>query len=219
MRATVSLALLALAIAGCREAGDVPEAPKGPAPAPAITPSLIIGCMAPFTPTTTRADLAAAFGEGNVSQETVDGPEGMRVNATVIYPGDARRRAEVTFSDDVAGAGLTGVTVRRDASEWSGPNGIKVGDGIEAVERSNGGGFMLSGFDWDYGGVVTDWKGGELGKQAVECHTVARFERTANLDDTKVSGDRSHASDSKGMRAAEPKLVWYGVQWSTPAPR
>ena len=145
MRATVSLALLALAIAGCREAGDVPEAPKGPAPAPAITPSLIIGCMAPFTPTTTRADLAAAFGEGNVSQETVDGPEGMRVNATVIYPGDARRRAEVTFSDDVAGAGLTGVTVRRDASEWSGPNGIKVGDGIEAVERSNGGGLHVVG--------------------------------------------------------------------------
>jgi hypothetical protein len=108
--------------------------------------------------------------------------------------------------------------VRRDATEWSGPNGIKVGDGIEAVERSNGGGFVLSGFDWDYGGVVTDWKDGQLGEQAPGCKTVARFERTANLEDVKVSGEGAHASDSKGMRAAEPKLIWYGVQWSTPEP-
>ena len=113
MRSGVCLAVLALAIVGCREAGDVPEAPKGPAPAPAITPSLVIGCMAPFTPLTTRADLAAAFGEGNVTQETVDGPEGIKVNVTAIYPGVARRRAEVSFSDEARGTGLTGVTVDR----------------------------------------------------------------------------------------------------------
>jgi hypothetical protein len=218
MRGRVWLAVLAVAIVGCREAGDVPEAPKGPAPAPAITPSLVIGCMAPFTPMTTRADLAAAFGQDNVAQQTIDGPEGAKVNVTVIYPGDARRRAEVTFSDDTAGTGLTGVTVGRDATEWSGPNGLKIGDPIESVERSNGGGFTLSGFDWDYGGVVTDWKKGELGEQAPNCRTVARFERTANLEDTKVSGDKTHASNSKAMIAAQPKLVWFGVNWSTPEP-
>lgn len=216
MRGAVCLAVLALAIAGCREAGDVPEAPKGPAPAPAITPSLVIGCMAPFTPMTTRADLAAAFGESNVTQQTVAGPEGVQVIATVIYPGDSKRRAEVTFSDAAAGTGLTGVTVDRDATEWSGPNGLKIGDPIESVERSNGGGFMLAGFDWDYSGVVTDWKGGQLATQAPNCRTVARFQRTANLEDTKVVGDKSHASNSKEMLAAEPKLVWFGINWSTP---
>jgi hypothetical protein len=219
MRSRVCLAVLALAIVGCREAGDVPEAPKGPPPAPAITPSLVIGCMAPFTPMTTRADLAAAFGQGNISQETIDGPEGTKVNVTAIYPGDSKRRAEVTFSDEAGGTGLTGVTVGRDATEWSGPNGLKIGDPIESVERSNQGGFMLSGFDWDYGGVVTDWKGGELGTQAPNCRTVARFGRTANLEDTKVSGEKPHASNSKAMLAAEPKLVWFGVNWSTPDPQ
>ena len=91
----LGLATFALAVAGCREAGETPVAPTGPPPAPAITPALVIGCMAPFTPTTTRADLAAAFGEGNVRQEAVAGPEGMRVNVTAIYPGDPSRRAEV----------------------------------------------------------------------------------------------------------------------------
>ena len=216
MRGGVGVAVLALAIVGCREAGDIPDAPTGPAPAPAITPSLVIGCMAPFTPMTTRADLAAAFGESNVTQQTVGGPEGAQVIATIIYPNDSRRRAEVTFADAAAGTGLTGVTVRRDATEWSGPNGLKIGDPIESVERSNGGGFMLSGFGWDYGGYVTDWKGGELATQAPNCRTVARFERTANLDDTKVSGEKAHASNSKAMLAAAPRLVSFGVSWSTP---
>ncbi|HEX5008242.1 MAG TPA: hypothetical protein VFV70_14090 [Hyphomonadaceae bacterium] len=216
MRGAVCLAVLALAIVGCREAGDVPEAPKGPAPAPAITPSLVIGCMAPFTPTTTRADLAAAFGESNVTQQTVPGPEGTQVIATVIYPNDSKRRAEVTFADAAAGTGLTGVTVDRDATEWSGPNGLKVGDPIESVERSNGGGFTVYGFDWDYGGLVADWKGGQLGSQAPNCRTVARFERTANLEDAKASGEKTHASNSKAMTAAAPRLVWFGISWSTP---
>jgi hypothetical protein len=219
MRGRACLAVLMLAIVGCREAGDVPEAPKGPAPAPAITPSLVIGCMAPFTPMTTRADLAAAFGEGNVTQETINGPEGIKVNVTAIYPGDARRRAEVTFSDEASGTGLTGVTVGRDATEWSGPNGLKIGDPIESVERSNGGGFMLSGFDWDYGGYVTNWKDRQLETQAPNCRTVARFMRTANLEDSKVMGEKSHASNSKAMLAAQPKLIWFGIQWSTPEPQ
>lgn len=218
MRGGMGLVVLALAIVGCREAGDVPEAPTGPPPAPAITPSLVIGCMAPFTPITTRADLAAAFGQENVTQATVPGPEGIQAKVTVIYASDPKRRAEVTFSDEVGGTGLNGVTVRRDATEWSGPNGLKIGDPIESVERSNGGGFRVHGFDWDYGGYVADWKGGELGTQAPNCKTVARFERTANLEDTKVSGEGTHASNSKAMLAAAPKLASFGVAWSTPEP-
>jgi hypothetical protein len=125
----------------------------------------------------------------------------------------------VVFADEANGTGLTGVTVGRDATEWTGPNGLKVGDAIESVERSNGGGFTLSGFDWDYGGLVTNWKDGELGMQAPNCRTVARFERTANLEDTKVSGEKAHASNAKAMIAAQPKLVWFGVNWSTPEPQ
>lgn len=220
MRLTASFAMLALAIAGCREAGDTPAAPSGPPPAPAITPALVIGCMAPFTPTTTRADLVAAFGEGNVKQETVGGPEGMRVNVTAIYPGDASRRADVTFSDEAGGTGLTGVSVSRGASQWAGPNGLRIGDGIEEVERANGGVFLLSGFDWDYGGYVTDWQDGQLGSQAPGCRTMVRFERTANLDDTSISGDGApRKSDLAAMRAAEPQVVAFGVQWSTPEPQ
>jgi hypothetical protein len=173
--------------------------------------------MAPFTPTTTRADLAATFGQSNIRQETVDGPEGLQANVTTIYPGDASRRAEVTFANESAGTGLTGVSVKQSATQWTGPNGLQIGDGIEAVERANGGVFLLSGFDWDYGGYVTDWREGQLGSQAPGCRTMVRFQRTANLDDTSISGDGApKRSDLDAMRTAEPQVVAFGVQWSTP---
>ena len=35
-------------------------------------------------------------------------------------------------------------------------------------------------------------------------------------EDTKVSGEKAHASNSKAMLAAAPKLVSFGVSWSTP---
>jgi hypothetical protein len=214
----LTLALLAVAIAGCREAGETPIAPTGPPPAPAITPALVIGCMAPFVPTTTRADLVAAFGEGNVRQETVAGPEGTRVNVTALYPGDAARRAEVTFADEAAGTGLNRVTVNSEAAQWSGPNGLKVGDSIEAVERANGGPFLVSGFGWDQGGYAVDWQGGRLGVQDVDCATVMRFARKANLDDTSIVGDvHPKSSDLSAMRAAAPEVIMFGVQWDAPA--
>lgn len=214
---TLTLALLAAAIAGCREAGDTPVAPTGPPPAPAITPALVIGCMAPFTPMTTRADLVAAFGEANVKQETVAGPEGTQVNVTVLYPGDPARRAEVTFADEAAGTGLNRVTVKSETAQWTGPNGLKIGDGIEAIERANGGPFLVSGFGWDRGGYAVDWQGGRLGVQDVDCATVMRFARTANLDDTSIVGDvHPKSSDLPAMRGAEPEVTMFGVQWETP---
>lgn len=217
MRILLSVAALALAMAGCREAGETTiTAPPGPKPAPAITPALSIGCMTPFMSTATRAELAAAFGAENVVQQTVDAPEGEKLAVTVLYPNDPKKRAEVVFADDAAGTGLSGVMVGGDASDWSGPSGLKLGDPVDAVERANGGVFMISGFGWDYGGYASDWKGGQLQEAAPGCRGVVRFAPGPDGDATKATGEKAHQSDSAAMRAAMPKIVRFGITWSTP---
>jgi hypothetical protein len=217
MRILPVLAALALAATACREAGETTiTAPPGPKPAPAITPSLSVGCMMPFMSTATRAELAAAFGADNVVQQTVDAPEGERIAVTVLYPNDSKRRAEIVFADDAAGTGLSGVFVAGADSEWSGPSGIKLGDPVDAVERANGGVFMISGFGWDYGGYVTDWKGGQLQEAAPGCRTVLRFAAGQDSDTSKATGEKGHQSDSAAMRAAMPKVARFGITWSTP---
>ena len=220
MRILPVLAALALAATACREAGETTiTAPPGPKPAPAITPALSIGCMTPFLSTATRAELAAAFGVGNVVQQTVDGPEGERIGVTVLYPNDPKKRAELVFADDAAGAGFTGVTVTGADSEWSGPSGMKLGDPVDAVERANGGVFTISGFGWDYGGYVADWKGGQLQEAAPGCRTVVRFASGQDGDTGKVTGEKGHQSDSVGMRTAMPKIVRFGITWETALPQ
>ncbi len=219
MRVTLCVAMLVLAMAGCREAGQMPAAPSGPPPAPAITPALIIGCMAPFTPSTTRADLAAAFGEDNVRQETVSGADGTRVNVTTLFPGDASRRAEVTFADADTGTALVAVSVGRGATQWAGPNGLKVGDDIEAIERANGGGFLVSGLAVNSVGGVVDWQDGNLADQAPGCITTMRFEPAVNTGDASTNGDQPKKSDLPALRAAEPRVVSFGVLWETAQPQ
>jgi hypothetical protein len=227
MRACLTLAV-ALALAACSKAPevdgasavaesktDVTAAGVTPAAAPAAaTPrNLALNCAAPFTPDATAATLAAAFGKENVIPETIDGPEGEKLNVTAIYPSDPAKRIEVYFKDEEARTGLVWATVKNGKSVWSGPGGVKIGDGIEAVEAANGGVFQISGFDWDYGGYVNDWKGGKLKETVSGCHTVLRFKRAADNRDMSIIGEGGRASDLPALRAAKPTVDEFGIRW------
>ncbi|RZJ83115.1 MAG: hypothetical protein EOO64_06710 [Massilia sp.] len=47
-------------------------------------------------------------------------------------------------------------------TQWITNKGIKLGMAIQDVEKLNGRAFSLYGFDWDYGGLSSGWKGGAL---------------------------------------------------------
>ena len=150
------------------EAGEAEEAAAAPAaeggvkkiPA-TIADTLTIVCGGAFSQDATAGTLADLFGAENVIPETIDGPKGPR-NVTAIYPHDRSRRIEVTFLNEEERTVLTSVTIHGEASEWTGPGGLNLGDGIETVERLNKRPFTLTGFGGDQGGYVADWQGGAL---------------------------------------------------------
>ena len=45
-------------------------------------------------------------------------------------------------------------------SKWATTGGVKVGTTIQELQAANGQAFKFTGFDWDYGGTVTNWNGG-----------------------------------------------------------
>ena len=68
--------------------------------------------------TATHADLVKAFGADNVVYTDVDGAEGEKIKASVLYPNDPKARLEFIWSDEQArrrsaGAGAT------DQSAWA----------------------------------------------------------------------------------------------------
>ena len=198
---------IALAL-GFATALTLPHAAPVAAQQPAET-SARLTCTGPFSAETSHASIVDIVGKENAIFELVDGAEGEKVASTVLFPKNEERRLELMWSDERKRRGLVHVRLS-ETSTWIAPNGLKIGMTLTEVEKLNGKPFTLSGFDWDYGGYVTDWKGGALGADIRGgCTVQARFtvpEGAPEGPASKVSGDREFASTDKNMRAVKPVI-------------
>ena len=100
------------------------------------------------------------------------------------------------------------------------PNGIRRGMTLAEVEKLNGRPFVLVGFDWDYGGAVTDWKGGALaGPAAGGCTVSVSFALPDDVDEAisaAVAGDTEFSSSDTTMKAAKPVVDGFALGWPQP---
>ena len=119
--------------------------------------SRVITCEGPFGRHASHADLVKAF-RTNVVYREIDGAAGQKTKASVLYPDDPKARLEFIWSDEKLRRRPTMIRAK-DQSAWAATNGIRIGMPLAEVEKMNGKPFKLSGFDWDYGGRVTDWQG------------------------------------------------------------
>jgi hypothetical protein len=204
-RPAVRCAALAL---GLMAALALPLAGPAAAQQPAET-SARLTCTGPFSADASHASIVAIVGKESAIFELVDGAEGEKVASTVLFPKNEKRRLELMWADEKKRRGLVHVRLS-DTSTWIAPNGLKIGMTLAEVEKLNGKPFTLSGFDWDYGGYVTDWKGGALGADIRGgCTVQARFtvpEGAPEGPASKVSGDREFASTDKNIRAVKPVI-------------
>lgn len=223
--AVVGLSFIALAACGGQEEAEGPIASE-PAPA-GVTPggresvripltiadTLTLVCGEPFAQHATAGTLADIFGPENVVPQTIESLDGQKRNVTVIYPMDLSRRVEVTFANEEERTVLTRVSVRGDSSQWTGVGGINLGDGIETVERLNGGPFTLAGFGGETGGYVADWHGGKLKEVAAGCRTEVRFNTPDDVQDPAIQGEGPHSSQEPAIRAAAPYVEEISIRW------
>ena len=153
--------------------------------------------------------MTEAFGPGNVSYDKQDdGAEGETYMATVLFKKKPAERLVITWKDEKRQTKPGDITAKADAptpgSKWALPNGIHPGSSLAEVEAANGKPFAISGFDWDYGGFATDWKGGSLAKALGPCAVSIRFNPGKGANTDKVSGETAFASNDPKMRAAKP---------------
>lgn len=135
-----------------------PAAPTSP-PAMPKTPPLVIESL--LRPDDTLASAQERLGVTAVEARELDGAEGETFQGWVLYPADPKRSIDVILDD--AGAHPVALRVRGDASgTWARADGVRIGMDSDALQALNGRAFEFSGFDWDYGGNVLDWKGGRL---------------------------------------------------------
>jgi hypothetical protein len=144
--------------------------------------------------------LAGAFDSRNVVFTEVDGPEGSKLMASVIFPKDPRRRLEVLWQDDASRTD-TALIVINGKSTWSGPKGLRLGLSLAALEKINGKPFKLAGFDQDNGGSVLDWQDGALAKIAGGCTVGVKL-----VPDAKVPAEAREKAAGKELLSSDPNV-------------
>ncbi len=163
-----------LALAACNRASETDVAatpaatsmsPTEPAPSVPIAAQPSSGefvLPGAFTPDTTVADLERRFGQTNVRVGELPGAEGETHRGVELFAGDASRQAYVSFQDEQALRGLSRVAIGNDGSRWTLDNGVRIGMSLADLVALNGAAVIFTGFDWDYGGYVSDWSDGKL---------------------------------------------------------
>ena len=180
-------------------------APAAQAPTPASAPdtAAIPALASLLRADDTLATAQARLGKGNVVAETLDGAEGETFPGWVLYPDDPKRGAEV-FLDD-ANVHPTAVRVSSDEATWRRADGIGIGTTTAELQQRNGKPFEFLGFDWDYGGAITDWHGGKLASVKTDGSSLSLCPPEDAPADYP-SGDSPFSSDDKRM-VAHPARV------------
>lgn len=182
---------------------------------PAMAAPEPLSCSGAFARDTSHERLVKEFGARNVAFRTIDGAEGEKLKATVIYPNDDERRVEVIWWDE-KGRRRPG-SIRTSGQGWTAPHALRVGMSMSEVERINGRPFALSGFGWDYGGAASDWKGGALASVPGGCTLLVIFtpdERAPEKELTAVSGDQEVLSSNRNLRAVKATVQQVSIGYS-----
>jgi hypothetical protein len=187
-------------------------APATPAAAPAAKPgratSTVVACVGAFSKESSHLRLAMTFDPKNVTFADVESSTGTKVQASVIYASDPKRRLEVWWTNPAA-RNDTYLIVINGKSTWTAPGGMKLGLTIPQLEKLNKKPFKLKGFDKDGVATVSDWDGGALATLAGGCKSglSLRADPKATSEELgEVPADKDFVSSDPAVRALKPSV-------------
>ena len=159
------------------------------------------------TATTTPEQLVEYYGAENVRKDSIPLGKGYFVDGYTLFP-DQPGEVALVYPDPERRVKDLQVTIDLEDTVWkSAQNGIGIGTTLEELERYNGRPLTFYGFDWDYGGVVTDWQdGGALKDHRVRLGYNYEDREAVELDPT-IKGQQKVTSMSPYLKDLEVKVI------------
>lgn len=197
---TVALAVGFL-LTACRQNQPAGENTSDPRLDFTIVPGERVGLITAAK--STPDDVLAAYGD-SARLDSVYLVEGLYGPGVVVFPNSSRNRLEIYWDTAIDPLRPAFIRITGDGgSDWKTDRGISIGTPITDLERINGNPFELYGFGWDYGGLVTDWKGG-----ALNYNLGLRFHLQTEKDiPAEVQGETILSSDNDKVRALNPVVA------------
>ena len=138
----------------------------------------------------------------------VEAADGTKVPASILFPNDPKRRLEVWWSDRTHRSEIHLIVIGGQ-STWTAPDGLRLGQTLEQVEKINQKPFKLKGFDKDHIATVSDWDGGALATLAGDCKPGLSLRADAKASAEKIgafSADKEYSSSDPAIRATKPTI-------------
>ena len=131
--------------------------------------------------------------------------EGEYAPGLILYP-DTPEEVEVLLDED---GFVILYRMAKTGSQWATKEGIKVGSTLQELEAANGKPFKFTGFDWDYGGTVTNWNGGTFdGKDfLVVLEYDYEGQPISQEDSSELLGDQDVMSNAEAAQRYDIKVV------------
>ena len=178
--------------------------------------------VGPIRAEASEASLIRLLGKANVVRDTIYTVEGQFEIGTTLYRHTADQ-AQVLWRDKTHFARPETVLIRpaRDEnnallpgepSRWTTADGLRVGSTLREVEKINGSPFSLYGFEWDYGGQSSGWKGGSLQTKDGKTFIGATFGFDKEVPDNQqaffesMMGDSEFLSNNPAMQQLNPTV-------------
>ena len=172
-------------------------------------PTTVVACSGPFAKDSSHLELATAFNSKNITFADVEAADGTKVPASILFPNDPKRRLEVWWSDRTHRSDIHLIVIGGQ-STWTAPDGLRLGQTLEQVEKINHKPFKLKGFDKDRIATVSDWDGGALATLAGDCKPGLSLRADAKASAEKIgalSADKEYSSSDPAIRAAKPTIT------------
>ncbi|QDK82854.1 hypothetical protein EXU85_31305 [Spirosoma sp. KCTC 42546] len=181
--------------------------------------------VGPIRPTTSEADLLHLLGPSIVTAgDTLYGAEGEEFTGTTLYKGTADE-VQIIFTDNEKRTHPQTVLIRPKLlddeglplpnvapTRWTTADGLRIGTTLKELEARNGKPFKVWGFEWDYGGMVSNWEGGKLAqsnkKAFLSIGLGAPVTKTPAQEKAynQLLGDGEFLSSSAAMQVLNPSV-------------
>lgn len=185
---------------------DQTDASSEAAPEPRVSDQPL-SCDYPVKPDATAESLLAEYGERAVTG-LLSMPDNEVVNGVVLFRDKPDERIEVIFRDKEM-TKVAEVRLGEAATAWRGPGGVGKGTTLAEVQAANGP-FLMSGFRFDWGGEVIDWRGGKLETFEGGCALKLRLQLPAGA---KASADEEIESSDERLKGLDPAVVDMAIVW------
>lgn len=149
----------------------------------------------------TEADIIQHYGADNTTVRPVHIGEEETKQGIVVFP---ETNNEIEIIMDVAAATGTPEFVRisKEKTSWKTQEGITIGTSVNQLAELNGRPFPVYGFEWDYGGLVPGWDGGNLSNNLI----IVLIPQKSDAISPTIMGDHQIQSNNSALLATEPTV-------------